>query len=250
MLDVHPPHHAAHTWKDFWIHLGTITIGLLIAISLEQSVEALHHLHQRHQLEDNLHTEAAKNLAALNGDIRIYGVERNWLLGLRADVDRAHASGGKLRIAYTPKPTMDPADPSRKLPRLTAPSEAVWLTARESSLVGLLPRPLAEMYTRMYWQHDIVMGHIDDWFKDETALSAFEYRFDDAGPSSTPDLARMTPDQLDQYSVLLTRNIAIRDALAGRLKLYATELEAVLNGASSEDDLLRIIHQKHLVLNK
>ena len=40
MLDVHMPHES-HTWKGFWIHLGTITIGLLIAISLEQGVEKL-----------------------------------------------------------------------------------------------------------------------------------------------------------------------------------------------------------------
>lgn len=46
MLDVHSPHGAAHTWKDFWIHLGTISIGLLIAIGLEQSVEAIHRLHE------------------------------------------------------------------------------------------------------------------------------------------------------------------------------------------------------------
>jgi len=49
MIDVHAPHGGVHTWKDFWIHLGTITLGLLIAISLEQSVEWMHHLHQRHQ---------------------------------------------------------------------------------------------------------------------------------------------------------------------------------------------------------
>ena len=24
MLDVHPPHEAAHTWKDFFIHIATI----------------------------------------------------------------------------------------------------------------------------------------------------------------------------------------------------------------------------------
>jgi hypothetical protein len=42
MLDVHPPHTAVHGWKDFWIHLATISIGLLIAVSLEQSVEWLH----------------------------------------------------------------------------------------------------------------------------------------------------------------------------------------------------------------
>jgi hypothetical protein len=61
VIDVHAPHGGVHTWKDFWIHLGTITLGLLIAISLEQSVEWVHHRLERHQLEEDLHAEAARN---------------------------------------------------------------------------------------------------------------------------------------------------------------------------------------------
>jgi hypothetical protein len=38
--------HATHTWKDFFIHVGTICVGLLIAISLEQTVEYFHHRYQ------------------------------------------------------------------------------------------------------------------------------------------------------------------------------------------------------------
>jgi hypothetical protein len=49
MLDVHPPHAAIHGWRDFFIHIATITIGLLIAIGLEQTVEYVHH---REQLSD------------------------------------------------------------------------------------------------------------------------------------------------------------------------------------------------------
>ena len=48
MLDVHPPHSATHTWKDFFIHIATIVIGLLIAVGLEQGVEYMHHRHQAH----------------------------------------------------------------------------------------------------------------------------------------------------------------------------------------------------------
>jgi hypothetical protein len=43
MLDVHPPHHAVTTWQDFFIHIATIVVGLLIAIGLEQTVEYFHH---------------------------------------------------------------------------------------------------------------------------------------------------------------------------------------------------------------
>jgi hypothetical protein len=52
MLDVHPAHHAAQTWRDFFIHIATIVLGLIIAVSLEQTVEAIHHHHQRAELTD------------------------------------------------------------------------------------------------------------------------------------------------------------------------------------------------------
>jgi hypothetical protein len=32
MLDVHAPHEAVHTWRDFFIHIATIGLGLLIAV--------------------------------------------------------------------------------------------------------------------------------------------------------------------------------------------------------------------------
>src|ERR1700723_3847662 len=49
MLDVHAPHHT-NTWRDFFIHIATICVGLLIAVSLEQTVEAVNHHQQRKQL--------------------------------------------------------------------------------------------------------------------------------------------------------------------------------------------------------
>ena len=61
MLDVHAPHKSDHTWTDFFIHIATICVGLLIAIGLEQSVEWVHHRHQRHQLEEDLHAEMRMN---------------------------------------------------------------------------------------------------------------------------------------------------------------------------------------------
>ena len=42
--DIHPPHQAAHSWRDIFVHLATITVGLFIALSLEGCVEWQHHL--------------------------------------------------------------------------------------------------------------------------------------------------------------------------------------------------------------
>src|ERR1700728_1601219 len=61
MLDVHAPHHSVHTWKDFFIHIATIVIGLLIAVGLEQTVEHFHHDHQVAQVRESLDVERRFN---------------------------------------------------------------------------------------------------------------------------------------------------------------------------------------------
>ena len=78
MIDIHVPHKTAHTWADFFIHVGTICVGLLIAIGLEQSVEALHHRHQRHQLEEDLHAEMRMNNEYLSRDFDYLVATRDW----------------------------------------------------------------------------------------------------------------------------------------------------------------------------
>ena len=62
MLDVHPPHEAVHGWRDFFIHLATITIGLLIALGMEGCVEWMHHRHLVKEVEVSLHDEISAEL--------------------------------------------------------------------------------------------------------------------------------------------------------------------------------------------
>src|ERR1700689_4941523 len=102
-MDVHPPHAGIHTWKDFWIHLGTITIGLLIAIGLEQSVEWMHRLHERHVLQQDLREEAERNLKIISEDLRIADNEI-WMKQAMAATAYAKVSGGKLTITLPAAP--------------------------------------------------------------------------------------------------------------------------------------------------
>ena len=138
MLDVHPPHHAANTWRDFFIHMATVCLGLLIAIGLEQSVEALHRNHQRHQLEQDLRAEAIQNLR-----IAIYnlnGIENldTWQSQQAAELDRASAEDRAPR--YIPLPLAY---------HVRLPSEAVWTVAQTGTL-NLLPRTEAQQYAHPY----------------------------------------------------------------------------------------------------
>jgi len=69
VLDVHPPHVSVHSWKQFFIHLATIVIGLLIAIGLEQTAEYLHHRHQLADARRQLETELRINLATFRAQV-------------------------------------------------------------------------------------------------------------------------------------------------------------------------------------
>ena len=79
MLDIHPAHHAASTWRDFFIHITTIVLGLLIAIGLEQTVEALHRAHERNVLIEDIHTEAEHNLRVFDDNIKANSQQKAWL---------------------------------------------------------------------------------------------------------------------------------------------------------------------------
>jgi hypothetical protein len=60
-VDVHVPEKSIRTWKDFLLHLLTITIGLFIALTLEAAVESMHHRHLVREARANLRSEIEIN---------------------------------------------------------------------------------------------------------------------------------------------------------------------------------------------
>jgi hypothetical protein len=73
MLEVHPPHQTARSWMDFFIHIATIVLGLLIAVGLEQMVERIHEHYELRVAREALEREFQSNRANLAAD------ESNWL---------------------------------------------------------------------------------------------------------------------------------------------------------------------------
>jgi len=60
-MEVHAPHKRIHSIKEFLVHLFAITIGLLIALGLESSVEWLHHRHLARDARENIFQEFRAN---------------------------------------------------------------------------------------------------------------------------------------------------------------------------------------------
>lgn len=60
-MEIHPPHGPIHTKKDFFISLLTITVGILIALSLEGLITWNHHRALVRQARTNLAVEISTN---------------------------------------------------------------------------------------------------------------------------------------------------------------------------------------------
>jgi hypothetical protein len=61
MLDVHPPHEKMHGFRDFLLHLLTITIGLLIALGLEGCLEHWKQIELKKDADAKLRQEILEN---------------------------------------------------------------------------------------------------------------------------------------------------------------------------------------------
>lgn len=103
-MEVHPPEHPIHNWRDFFVHIATIVVGLLIAIGLEQSVEWFHHRHLVHTAHRNLRVEAETNSHTLQGDQRtLTGVHDALLHDLQTlrTLGKSHTAGGAMTVHWS-----------------------------------------------------------------------------------------------------------------------------------------------------
>src|ERR1700729_324652 len=120
MLDVHAPHHA-NTWRDFFIHIATICVGLLIAVTLEQTVEAVHHHHQRKQL-----------LVSLDHDTRATLRDADFAAGERLRrMQWNQVRIEQVQTALVSNAPLAPAAP-QKSAFITVPADPTWEAARAS----------------------------------------------------------------------------------------------------------------------
>ena len=180
MLDVHPPLSPTHTWKDFFIHIATIVIGLLIAVGLEQMVEYFHHRHQAHQLEESLNQEIERNLAIFRKDTTLMQeIHRTEELN-KASFELARASHGKIPLQYVD------FDPS---PEWQPPNNAVWASANDNGTLSLLPPARAGYLSHIDFSNTTIINVMHKVFDARFQLLAIVHLH--------PTLAELSPTEQD-----------------------------------------------------
>ena len=143
MLDVHAPHEPIHGWRDFFIHLATITIGLLIALSLERCVEWQHHRHLAHQTKVSLGNEIRGNAKEVEGAL---GDVDKMLNQLKGDVAVLNSI-----LANPKKPNREDINFNYKVRWF---NDVRWRTAQTTTALSYLPYDEALEFSNIYDQQD------------------------------------------------------------------------------------------------
>jgi len=138
MLDVHDAHHAASTWKDFFIHIATIVLGLMIAVGLEQTVEYVHERRALTQARRELSEEKRANIEGFHQSVASFRASSAYLKDYLATLRRAMK------------------DPAVAVPALHVPIDFVysqytaWGTAQREGALTLMPSREQSANDRMY----------------------------------------------------------------------------------------------------
>lgn len=203
MLDVHPPHHTPNTWRDFFIHIATIVCGLIIAVGLEQTVEAIHRSHQRHLLEHELRAEAEILQRNAEIDIDQYDAQLKFLLAQRKDVNLRLESHGKAELpsrTYVAPPHGHGLTGTGTMALLNP----IWDSARADGRLALLPEGLKRTYGLVSYRKIAFDALADQVLAAREAAGSYLFQFSDIRTPRTPDFSRMSEAQLSEFRALNT----------------------------------------------
>jgi len=173
MLDVHPIHAPVHGWRDFFIQIATIVVGLCIAVAIQQTVEFFHNRNELTETRRALRQEREGNYKTLSGNTTAW----RWAT--------AQLQNNLLVLQYLQQ---HPGTPQEKLPGVLLWQtsnypfgSAVWDAARQSGVIALMPREEIEANSALYFFFQKVN---DIQYEGARAIiEARRYDLSDADPS-------------------------------------------------------------------
>ncbi len=227
MFDIHLPHKSIHGIGEFFLHLFTITVGLLIAVQIESCVEWRHHVHLAEEARFSLRTEIEQNLKGLN----------EAQLGLkewRKVIDDDLVAMQRIQD--------HPNDPKAQHTSLTVNfggislSDTAWKTAQSTGALAYMPYEEAERYATIYQAQAALLAMEDKPLDDAAAIQGLLSKFHWRGPRKiTEEQASAMAEKLGQMRMHL---------LAGDLLMQAAieKSSAFLENRKARDNFHENLH--------
>ncbi len=214
MLDVHAPHSPLHGTKEFFLHLFTITVGLLIATQIESCVEWRHHVRLADEARASLRVEIQKNLDDLKAAEP--GLQ-SWRNEVKADLDalakiQAHPNDKEAQHASISVSAHG-----------IALSNTAWKTAESTGALAYMPYAEAQHYAQIYQAQEHLLAIQELPVNDMAHVIGLVSSFSDTTtitPQQASDLAQplgQVAFLLADATVVMKENIELNQAfLQGR----------------------------------
>lgn len=159
MIDVHPPHSAIGNVSEFFLHLFTITIGLLIAVGIEAAVE----VHQHHELAEHarqtMTEEIRHNASTVDKALTDIAQEQQKTMQNLEFLQKVQLTGktpanGNMDIGYT---TLDLED-------------TAWRTAQATGALAFMPYTESERFSDLYDVEQLFVQRQSQLSEDESQM--------------------------------------------------------------------------------
>src|ERR1017187_3521604 len=198
----------------------------MIAVSLEQTVELIHHRHERRQLEEDRRAEAERRIPIITENMKYFARLADWDREVLQRGRAATVSGGFVTFVLPDRP---------QIPATPRPEDGAWPAAKASGLVAVLPNQEVEGWDRV----DVFAQEADR--KDDDVMKAvedFNAASDRLGVSVAPGATvRVTPEERDE----LMRALALYSEKTRTFMVYNADWQgasdAAVHGASTVDQV-------------
>ena len=146
MLDVHPPHKAIGNFSEFFLHLFTITVGLLIAVGIEGLVERHQHRELAENARQTMTEEIRKNAVSTSDALREIADERKRMV---ANINAVQ------QLQLAPKGTTSDDLSLDVAYGSTDVDQTAWKTAQATSALSYMPYAEAQKFSGVYDTADV-----------------------------------------------------------------------------------------------
>jgi hypothetical protein len=184
-MDIHPPHGSIHSMKDFFVHLLTITIGILIALSFEGILEWHHHRSLVREAKANIRIEILQNKASVECDLAV--MQKN-----KEDIQKFIALIDVLKVNWNTHGSL------KIIPEHAVLSATAWNTSVGTGAVSYMEFSQAQAYTNVYDLQHLYVAMQEKHIDSVQHLLAF-------GPvlllDADPSPSKVRNEQLDQMKM-------------------------------------------------
>jgi hypothetical protein len=194
-LDVHAPHHPIGGWKDFLIHLITITVGLLIAVGIEGCVER----HREHKLVQEARETMREEIQHNSNEMKDAVVK----LDQQTAVMKKNIQT-LTRIQENPKDkTAQDAEISADF-SMVGLRETAWKTAQTTGAFSFMPYAEAQRYSDVYGTQKDFLDQQDKVLEDEALFLGVMAKTNFGHGPITPEQASLALERFGIWQAHLT----------------------------------------------